>query len=815
MILGNQTIDVSDAKLREILFALDVLGKLEDHITIDFDDRFPLLDGTSVADLKGNGEINPLVIGVDFGKDLESKFPFTIATSHGNGKQDVTYREALNAVSSELPEDYTFKYSLNNSLEKVLGKPFGQPERDDKGIYMVMVRMNKAEIMDSFSREELDSVPPIDCENRELFFTRVDITDIAFFPENYPTSALNKCLAYLDERVDLLNSEELFYGALLALKKGDEKKAMNRYIMRIPDQDFRHFFKTSGDLKEVFSLAINSCNDTRDLDKIWCHVDGKRKSLKDDIEEGMKSESNSLANTNKVDDAKNTDSDAQREKSKRMEEEIKNLRLEEDERFIHSAIRRDDAEIFAYLYQKSFKSAKDRSVLGIAAEQGSINVVKWLFTNCPQDQFVQSEEINKVDDTHKRKRTPLVYAAIGGHLDVCQYLCGKGADFNYIFKNDKKWQIDELGNERYNTNAVTRDYINALRTIEKIRGGNFSKRGYPKNVSDSLIKEWVTAGVSPNYELGAAWGRGGSWSLYSWAVVAQKDDLVDWLIEHGADVHDKTRPEPSRKSELHGYTALMLAAEKGNTNLIAKLLKRGVKRNVVRGDSGMTALHYAIKANKIEAMKMLMEGTDLSRIGAVSGEWRKMNIWQYIATYLKDADMLEQFFRDDNAREADEYGYTPLMYAAHAGNVKAVMCLVNDKHNAKYRDYIELRTKTRWGEGETALDIARGAKMDNVVKIIDAVTNGTPTILIELMMDDQILEDGVTVKIGDSSWTTPIIWGKDNIKEGVSYGGKVLYERAGKHYVGTLETFFVNWKGLAVIKPPVKLKQSDGAENQE
>ena len=70
-----------------------------------------------------------------------------------------------------------------------------------------------------------------------------------------------------------------------------------------------------------------------------------------------------------------------------------------------------------------------------------------------------------------------------------------------------------------------------------------------------------------------------------------------------------------------------------------------------------------------------------------------------------------------------------------------------------------------------------------------------PTADIEIIVDGCALGKGETVKIGNTSWATPIKWGKGNIQKGKKYGGKVLYERGSRRYFGELATFTVNWSG--------------------
>ena len=77
----------------------------------------------------------------------------------------------------------------------------------------------------------------------------------------------------------------------------------------------------------------------------------------------------------------------------------------------------------------------------------------------------------------------------------------------------------------------------------------------------------------------------------------------------------------------------------------------------------------------------------------------------------------------------------------------------------------------------------------------EAESHLVPTAKVIVKVSGSPLKDGETVKIGNSSWTTPVVWGEKSIKEGARYGGDVSYERNGKRYLGRLEDFTVDWHG--------------------
>ena len=95
----------------------------------------------------------------------------------------------------------------------------------------------------------------------------------------------------------------------------------------------------------------------------------------------------------------------------------------------------------------------------------------------------------------------------------------------------------------------------------------------------------------------------------------------------------------------------------------------------------------------------------------------------------------------------------------------------------------------------------------------DAEIRLVPAAEIAIIVDGRALDGGETVKIGDTSWTTPIKWDKGNIEKGKTYGGKVAYEHGGRRYFGALAEFTVNWSGPTNMT--VALTEYKGPRNGE
>ena len=300
-------------------------------------------------------------------------------------------------------------------------------------------------------------------------------------------------------------------------------------------------------------------------------------------------------------------------------------------------IKSDNVEYFEKLQSLEWVCA-DRTILGFAAENGSANIVKWLLEKAPDNERLKNGKL-KVDDlvagaddddVGYRGKTPLYWAAKNGHLKVCQYLASKGADVNRVFyekekKSGKVREYDELVKLSYISDACITNYINAQREVLKFRNMWRPREGaFKEGITADKIKSWVCAGVlpdSPNCDLGY------NWNFLSWAIFLKDVSLVDFLIDHGADVNSATPDD--------NFTALMLACEAGDTNLVAKLIAKSVDV-YAQQDDGMTAFHHAIRCQKYDCAKMLLEYLDIAKCDKVEVDGIELNLVQYVGIFCDD-----------------------------------------------------------------------------------------------------------------------------------------------------------------------------------
>jgi len=86
--------------------------------------------------------------------------------------------------------------------------------------------------------------------------------------------------------------------------------------------------------------------------------------------------------------------------------------------------------------------------------------------------------------------------------------------------------------------------------------------------------------------------------------------LVEVLEKHGASINE---------IDLNGETLIFKTAEAGNSDLLSYLISRGLDVNHIKSETdtyrGETALHYAVRAKKIDSIKILLKaGADINSI---------------------------------------------------------------------------------------------------------------------------------------------------------------------------------------------------------
>ena len=128
-------------------------------------------------------------------------------------------------------------------------------------------------------------------------------------------------------------------------------------------------------------------------------------------------------------------------------------------------------------------------------------------------------------------------------------------------------------------------------------------------------------------------------------LIEQKDiSLIKWFIEKGADINTQNKDGNFAETRIKwweeqqnkdGKSALHLAVQKGNIELVKLLIKAGADVNI-SNNYGWTALHFAVRDNAIELVKLLLKaGADVNMSNDIG--------WTVLHFLPLDHDMIENY----------------------------------------------------------------------------------------------------------------------------------------------------------------------------
>jgi ankyrin repeat protein len=171
------------------------------------------------------------------------------------------------------------------------------------------------------------------------------------------------------------------------------------------------------------------------------------------------------------------------------------------------------------------------------------------------------------------------------------------------------------------------------------------------------------------------------------------------LAAPGIDVNAQISNGPDK-----GQTALHLAAANGHLEVVELLLRYITDVNV-QDECGMTALHWAAGNGHVDVVKLLLPYTvDVNaRIGGG-------NLKGWTALHMAtEGDVVQALSNAGaNLNATDEYGWTPLHWAARNGHTGAVRALLDARADVNAQI-----SGDGFFKGWTALDVANEYCRDN------------------------------------------------------------------------------------------------------
>ena len=199
--------------------------------------------------------------------------------------------------------------------------------------------------------------------------------------------------------------------------------------------------------------------------------------------------------------------------------------------------------------------------------------------------------------TNKRNETALSLACQNGKEDAIEVLLNAGADKN-------------IANKYGNTclhEAVTQSFSNAVLQAIIDHGAELNVKNMFYQTALALacgqkkedaIHVLLNAGADPNIAY-----KTGNTCLHEAVIQTFSETILEAIIDHGAEVNTRNKQYE---------TALQLACEKGNTDLINILLNAGADPNIADTD-GNTCLHNAVCSGVQKGFQAIIDhGVDVN-----------------------------------------------------------------------------------------------------------------------------------------------------------------------------------------------------------
>ena len=176
------------------------------------------------------------------------------------------------------------------------------------------------------------------------------------------------------------------------------------------------------------------------------------------------------------------------------------------------------------------------------------------------------------------------------------------------------------------------------------------------------------------------------------------------LLSHGAGFAKQTLPKDINSQDSRGQTATMIAASKGQTDLLKTLVSKKANLNL-KDKNGNTALFFAISNEHTEAANILIDaGAELGNFNE-NGESALVTAVSFNNAAIIHA-ILKKRPRLLNLESPEKQ--TPIMKAAEVGSVETVRILVKAGADLKARDKFD----------RTAFDIAKESQNHESLKFL-------------------------------------------------------------------------------------------------
>ncbi|HUT61814.1 MAG TPA: ankyrin repeat domain-containing protein [Phycisphaerae bacterium] len=194
-------------------------------------------------------------------------------------------------------------------------------------------------------------------------------------------------------------------------------------------------------------------------------------------------------------------------------------------------------------------------------------------------------------DGCSHKWTPLHAAALGGQKRMVEFLLKSGA------RAEAKGRYGRKALHLARTSDVARLLVASGTDVDSRDSYGYTPLRYASSSGNREVALLLLAeGADVNAQPG-----GGERSALHFAVQGGHAALVELLLNHGADIEAKQE----FSSDADGVTPLLLAAGKGNVEIVKLLLSKGADLKAT-DNNGLTALSYAARKGNVPLLRVLV-----------------------------------------------------------------------------------------------------------------------------------------------------------------------------------------------------------------
>ncbi|QYS94986.1 ANK_REP_REGION domain-containing protein [Trichoderma simmonsii] len=372
------------------------------------------------------------------------------------------------------------------------------------------------------------------------------------------------------------------------------------------------------------------------------------------------------------------------EDAKRAQEDARRVKAWAEHRQtpLHLAVQDGKADLVeSLLMQGDNIEAQDtngKTPLHLAVLKGNLDMTKLLLDRGANIEAKKDEG-----------RTPLFNAVCNGNEDMAKLLLTRGADIEAPeFENWTALHV-MAANGRKEMVKFLLDHGANIEPTTNV-GGTPLGLAIEKNQED-VAKLLLNRGADIDMKQ-----RKNSWTMLHLMVDFGTADMVNFLIDHGANIEAKL---------VNGCTPFGLAIERGKEDMAKLLLNRGADINMKQRKDGNTSLHLMVERGETDMVKLLLDhGANIEAKNDISNtplglavELGKINI----------ANILLNRGANIKARQRND-GVTSLHLMAEFGKLDMVEFLLD--HGAD----IEAKSK----KGHTPLSYARDFKKVDVIELL-------------------------------------------------------------------------------------------------